>query len=219
VGLRRSPPEWKRRPAQIKSGEKEKVPGVGDWSPSNGKISQMCLKATEFWEFSFLVYVCIPDLCKICPFIGLQTKAPPSITSLLCPLIKGIVSLDGTRRSLSVFACVNCYGAFMTLCAYPHVGYYKAAHFFVSHLMPATTHLMCIKCGDSLYLLTRAARLDTVCPPRMNWIRAALIWQTTYSALHGPYAYFLLTIIYYFSSKQMIMATTTLSFFFKLPLI
>ena len=30
VGLRRSPPESKRRPAQIKSSEKEKVPGVGD---------------------------------------------------------------------------------------------------------------------------------------------------------------------------------------------
>jgi hypothetical protein len=109
------------------------------------------------------------------PFYRLSNDSSPVNCIIALSPEKGIVSLDGTRRYLSVLACVNCPGAFMTLCAYPHVGYYKAGHFAVSHLMSATTHLMCIKCGDSLYLLTRAARLDAVCPPWMNWIRAALI--------------------------------------------
>ena len=30
-------------PAQHKSVEKEKIPGVGDWLPSDGKVSQECL--------------------------------------------------------------------------------------------------------------------------------------------------------------------------------
>ena len=55
----------------------------------------------------------------------------------------------------------------MTLCACPHVGHYQASHFAVWYLMSSTTHLMCIKCGDSAYLLTRAARPRTVYPP---WI-------------------------------------------------
>ena len=179
VGLRRSPLEWKRRPTQIKSSEKEKVPGVRDWSPSNGKINQVCLKAIELWELSFLVCVCVPDLCKIWAFIGFQTTAPLSIASLLCPLKRD--SIPGWDTKVSIRPCLR----ELPWCIYDFVclsprGILKAGHFAVSHLMPATTHLMCIKCGDSLYLLTRAAHLDAVCPPRMNWIRAALIWRMTY---------------------------------------
>ena len=55
----------------------------------------------------------------------------------------------------------------MTLCACPYVGHYQASHFVVWYLMSSTTHLMCIKCGDSAYLLTKAARPRTVYPP---WI-------------------------------------------------
>jgi hypothetical protein len=76
----------------------------------------------------------------------------------------GMVSLDGTWRYLAVPACVICPAAFMILCAYPHVGYYKAGHFAVSHLMFVTTHLMCIKCGDSVYLLIQTAHQDEVSP-------------------------------------------------------
>ena len=109
------------------------------------------------------------------PFYRLSNNGSPIHCIIALSPKKEIVSLDGTRRYLSVLACMNCPDAFITFCAYPHVGYYKAGHFAVSHLMPTTTHLMCIKCGDSLYLLTKAARLDAVCPPQMNWIRAALI--------------------------------------------
>ena len=61
---------------------------------------------------------------------------------------------------------MGCSDAFMTLCACPYVGHYQAGHFVVWYLMSSTTHLMCIKCGDSAYLLTRAARLRTIYPPR-----------------------------------------------------
>ena len=40
-GCEDQPFEWKSNPAENKSNEKELVPGVGDWSPSDGKISQI----------------------------------------------------------------------------------------------------------------------------------------------------------------------------------
>lgn len=107
--------------------------------------------------------ICIPGFRRTCPFIGFAMTGHLPIESLLYAL--GIVPLDGTWRCLSVLACVDCPGVFMTLCAYPHVGHYQVGHFAVQHLMSTTTHLMCIKCGDSVYLLTRAARLHNVCPP------------------------------------------------------
>ncbi len=81
----------------------------------------------------------------------------------------GMVSLDGTWRCLSILSCVACPAVFMTLCAYPHVGHYQASHFVVLHLMSATTHLMSIKCEDSMYLLTGAARQDVVYPFWDKW--------------------------------------------------
>ena len=79
---------------------------------------------------------------------------------------RGMVSLDGTWRCLSILSCVGCSDAFMTLFACPHVGHYLVGHLTVSYLMSSTTHLMRIKCGDSAYLLTRAARPHTIYPPR-----------------------------------------------------
>jgi hypothetical protein len=41
----------------------------------------------------------------------------------------------------------------MILCALPHMGHYLIGHLAVLYLMPATTHLVDIKCGDQTNLL------------------------------------------------------------------
>ncbi len=99
-------------------------------------------------------------------FIGSPMTAHLLVWSVLCLLKKGMVSLDGTWRCLSILICVGCPEAFMTLCACPHVLYYLAGHLAVSYLMFPTTYLTRIKCRDTAYLLIRAARPQIIPPPR-----------------------------------------------------
>ena len=120
----------------------------------------------ESLVFLCMAKICIPDFCRNILFYRLSNDN--SFSSLIGTLSseKGMVSSDGTWRCLSILICVGCPDAFMTLCACPHVGYYLAGHLAVSYLMPSTTLLICIKCGNSAYLLTRAARPRTICPPQ-----------------------------------------------------
>ena len=120
----------------------------------------------ESLVFLYIAKISIHDFCRNILFYRLSNDS--SSASLIGTLSseKGMVSSDGTWRCLSILICVGCPDAFMTLCACPHVGHYLAGHLAVSYLMSSTTHLMRIKCGDSAYLLTRAARPHTIYPPQ-----------------------------------------------------
>ena len=118
-----------------------------------------------------LVFLCmakisIPNFCRNILFYRLSNDSSSASLIGTLPFEKGMVSSDGTWRCLSILICVGCPDAFMTLCACPHVGHYLAGHLAVSYLMSSTTNLMRIKCRDSAYLLTRAARPRTMHPPQ-----------------------------------------------------
>jgi hypothetical protein len=61
-------------PAQHRSDEKEKVPGVGDWLPSDGKVSQECLETIWWCKYSALTFFVKVHACpfsgRTLPFIG-----------------------------------------------------------------------------------------------------------------------------------------------------
>ena len=123
-------------PAQHKSVEKEKVPGVGDWLPSDGKVSQVCLGIIRWSKCSVLpslflkVHAC-PFSGRTLPFIGSLKTAWLSFWVNEPVPQKGMVSPDGTCKYLAALACVICLSALMTLCAYSHVGYCQTNHFAV----------------------------------------------------------------------------------------
>ena len=75
--------------------------------------------------------LCVPGSWLNIPFYRLSEDS----SSVLCInwLVpqKGMVSLDGTRRYLAVQAYVICPAILMTLCAYPHMGYYQTGHLAV----------------------------------------------------------------------------------------
>ncbi len=136
----------------------------------------------------FCVCICLLGSHWISPFIASQMTTHLSFESLLCPLKRGWYPCDGTWRCLSVLACVAFPGAFMTLCVYPHVGYYQAGHLTVLLLMPSTTHLMGIKCEDLLNLFSRPARhnnpslhsLDPCRPYLDKWRSKGLLVSTQF---------------------------------------
>ena len=113
--------------------------------------------------------ICILDFCRNILFYRLSNDSLSASLISTLSSEKGMVPLDGTWRCLSILTCVGCAETFMTLRACPHVWYYLAGHLAVSHLMLPTTHLMCIKCGDLVYLWSGAARLRTMHPPRRGF--------------------------------------------------
>jgi hypothetical protein len=150
------------------------VPGVGDWSPSDGKVSQVCFWAIEWWELSFL-YMCMRTWFLLnMPFYRLSNDSLPVIWINYFVPWKGMVSLDGTWRCLTILACVAYPVALMTLRAYSHVGHYQAGHLAVLHLMSATTHWISIKYKDKPNLRIGYARHCANGPFWCKHIRASL---------------------------------------------
>ena len=82
--------------------------------------------------FQCITKICIPDFCRDLPFYRLPNdNSSAGLTDTMTSGEKVVVSSDGTRGCLSNPICVDCHEAFMTLCAYPHVGYYLAGHLAV----------------------------------------------------------------------------------------